>query len=91
MEQKTCSLNESNLLSKRVYLVKRFHAINSKDAEKPMTSPHVLGPHGAVLLLSRSVQDVQHACLLVYDHLVENWDKLPLCQDWEPVCVCMCY
>ena len=44
--------------------------VDGKDAEEALPRPHVLVPHGAVLLLTCSVQDVQQTRLPVNHHLL---------------------
>ena len=45
-------------------------AVDGKDTEEALPCPHVLVPHGAVLLLTCSVQDVQQTCLPINHHLL---------------------
>ena len=42
-----------------VNVLKGLCVVDGKDTEKALPRPHVLIPHGAVLLLTCSVQDVQ--------------------------------
>ena len=44
--------------------------VDGEDTEEALSCPHVLVPHGAVLLLTCSVQDVQQARLSVNHHLL---------------------
>ena len=42
-----------------VDVLKGLGVVDGEDAEEALAGPHVLVPHGAVLLLARCVQDVQ--------------------------------
>lgn len=44
--------------------------VDGKDTEETLPCPHVLIPHGAVLLLTCSVQDVQQTRLAIDHHLL---------------------
>lgn len=52
-----------------VNVLKRFGVIDGKYTEKALSCPHVLVPHGAVLLLTCSVQDIQQTGLSIDHHL----------------------
>lgn len=51
-------------------VLERLDVVDGVDAEEALPRPHVLVPHGAVLLLTRSVQDVQQTRLSVDHHLL---------------------
>lgn len=53
-----------------VNVLKRLGVINGKDTEEALPCPHVLISHGAVLLLTCCVQDVQQTCLSINHHLL---------------------
>ena len=53
-----------------MHISKRFAVVDGEDAEKTFASPHVLVPHGAVLLLPCCVQDVQQTRLAINHHLL---------------------
>lgn len=53
-----------------VNVLKGLGVIDGKDTEEALSCPHVLIPHGAVLLLTCSVQDVQETRLPVNHHLL---------------------
>lgn len=52
-----------------VNVFKGLGVIDSKNTEKAFPCPHVLIPHGAVLLLTCSVQDVQETRLSINYYL----------------------
>jgi len=51
-------------------VLKGLGVIDGKDTKESLSCPHVLVPHGAVLLLTCSIQDVQKTCLPVNHHLL---------------------
>ncbi len=51
-------------------VLKGLGVIDGKHTEEALSCPHVLIPHGAVLLLTCSVQDVQETRLSVNHHLL---------------------
>jgi len=53
-----------------VNVLKRLGVVDGKYTEEALPCPHVLIPHGAVLLLTCSVQDVQQTRLSVDHHLL---------------------
>ena len=53
-----------------VNIFKGLGVIDGKDTEESLPCPHVLIPHGAVLLLTCSVQDVQQARLSINHYLL---------------------
>lgn len=53
-----------------MHILERLYIIDGKHAEKALAGPHVLIPHGAVLLLTCSVQDVQETRLAIDHHLL---------------------
>ncbi len=53
-----------------VNVLKGLGVIDGEDTEEALSCPHVLIPHGAVLLLTCSVQDVQETRLSVNHHLL---------------------
>ena len=53
-----------------VNVLKGLGVVDGKDTEEALSCPHVLIPHGAVLLLTCSVQDVQQTCLSVDHYLL---------------------
>lgn len=55
-----------------VNVLERLGVIDGEDTEETLPCPHVLIPHGAVLFLTCSVQDVQQAGLPV------NHDLFPV-------------
>lgn len=65
-----CSLHIiKHLVPVEVNILKRLGIIDGKHTEEALSCPHILISHGAVLLLTRSVQDVQQAGLSVNHHL----------------------
>ena len=44
--------------------------VDSEDYEEPLPGPHVLVPHGAVLLLPGGVEDVEETGLSIYHNLL---------------------
>lgn len=52
-----------------VNVLKRLGVVDGKDTEETLPCPHILVPHGAVLLLTCSVQDVQQTGLSINHHL----------------------
>ena len=52
-----------------VHILKGLGVIDGKDAEETLSCSHVLIPHGTVLLLTCSVQDVQQTGLTIDHHL----------------------
>ena len=58
------------LFSVRSDILETLCVVDSEDNEEPLPGPHVLVPHGGVLLLARRVQDVQQTRLPVNHHLI---------------------
>ena len=63
-------LDALDLFAVRGYVIEGFGIVDGKNEEEAFARPHVLISHGRVLLLAGSVQDVQEACLAIYDHLL---------------------
>lgn len=59
-----------NHLPVQMHIGERLGVVNGEHAEEALASPHVLISHGAVLLLSRRVQDVQQTRLPINYHLL---------------------
>lgn len=53
-----------------VNVLKGLGVVNGKNAEEALPCSHVLIPHGAVLLLACSVQNIQQAGLPINHHLL---------------------
>jgi len=53
-----------------VNVFKGLGVVDGKDTEEALPCPHVLIPHGAVLLLTCSVQDIQQTRLPIDNHLL---------------------
>ena len=51
-------------------VLKGLGVVDGEHAEEALAGPHVLVPHGAVLLLAGRVQDVQQTRLPVDHHLL---------------------
>lgn len=47
-----------------------FSVVDGEDAEETLSCPHVLVPHGTVLFLTSSVQNVQQTRLAINHHLL---------------------
>lgn len=50
-------------------ILKGLGVIDGKNAEETLSRPHVLIPHGTILLLTCRVQDVQQTGLAINHHL----------------------
>ena len=53
-----------------VNVLKGLGVVDGKDTEEALPCPHILIPHGTVLLLTCSVQDVQQARLSINHYLL---------------------
>lgn len=53
-----------------VNVLEGLGVVDGKDTEEALPCPHVLVPHGAVLLLTCSVQDVQQTSLSINHYLL---------------------
>lgn len=53
-----------------VNVLKGLGVVDGKDTEEALSCPHVLIPHGAVLLLTCSVEDVQQTRLSINYYLL---------------------
>lgn len=60
---------QKQIVPVEVNILKGLGVIDGKDAEETLSRPHVLIPHGTVLLLTCRVQDVQQAGLPIDHHL----------------------
>ena len=63
-------LHSLDLLSVGGDILETLGVVDGKHDEESLAGPHVLVPHGAVLLLARRVQDVQQTRLPVDDDLL---------------------
>lgn len=53
-----------------MHVLERLYIIDGKHAEEALAGPHVLIPHGAVLLLTCGIEDVQETRLAIDHHLL---------------------
>ncbi len=65
-----CILDPLDLLPVGGYVLERLCVVDGEDEQEALPRPHVLVPHGRVLLLAGRVQDVQQTRLPVDDHLL---------------------
>ena len=63
-------LHSLDLLSVGGDILETLGVVDGEDYEEALPGPHVLVPHGAVLLLACGVEDIQQTGLSVNNHLL---------------------
>ena len=64
-----CVLYSSNLSSVRLDVLERLHVVDGEDTQEALSRSHVLVSHGAILLLTCRVQDIEQTGFSVDHHL----------------------